>query len=205
MNNSLVFPMLYLTEAYSNESLSIDKCVAIADTILSANDNVFEGANDDIMRTFSAGQKKFKGIVKKLKPLVKKGDPEDTKTVEKLVDEAIACMDETYEAIQQIPSTPASTVLSFLIIHIIDFVKWAIPILLTGGLAAIIPGLQQSLNIYESCVKYIKDGESMTDAFNQVKVRYSHDTKALKASLKKYVNMYNKNVKKNEEKKIKKD
>lgn len=199
MNNSLVFPMLYLTEAYSNDTLSIDKCVAIADTILFTNDNVFEGANNDIMKTFSKGQKKFKDIVKKLKPLVKKGDPKDAKTVETLVNEGIECMDETYKAIQEISSTPASTVLSFFIIHIIDFIKWFIPILLTWGLAAIIPGLQQSLNIYESCVKYIRDGESGVDAFNQVRVRYSHDTRALKASLKKYLVMYNKNVEKNKE------
>ena len=199
MNNSLIFPMLYLTEAYSNDTLSIDKCVAIADTILFTNDNVFEGANNDIMKTFSKGQKKFKDIVKKLKPLAKKGDPKDAKTVETLVNEGIECMDETYKAIQEISSTPASTVLSFFIIHIIDFIKWFIPILLTWGLAAIIPGLQQSLNIYESCVKYIRDGESGVDAFNQVRVRYSHDTRALKASLKKYLVMYNKNVEKNKE------
>ena len=199
MNNSLIFPMLYLTEAYSNDTLSIDKCVAIADTILFTNDNVFEGANNDIMKTFSKGQKKFKDIVKKLKPLAKKGDPKDAKTVETLVNEGIECMDETYKAIQDISSTPTSTVLSFFIIHIIDFIKWFIPILLTWGLAAIIPGLQQSLNIYESCVKYIRDGESGVDAFNQVRVRYSHDTRALKASLKKYLVMYNKNVEKNKE------
>ena len=76
-----------------------------------------------------------------------------------------------------------------------DFIKWFIPIILTFGLAQIVVTLKRSLAVYEGIVAYIKDGKPISEAFNQVKVRYSHDIKEFKTSLKKLEKIYQDNCK----------
>ena len=197
MNNTAVH-ITYLAEACIDEKLSDTNFFILAEGLL-ANEIAFNESskvgNFECIRQFKKGKKQVKNIIKQLKPLVKKGDIKDSLKVKSLLREGNACIDDTNKAILDVPTDNIDAVLSFIIMDIRDFIKWFIPIILTFGLAQIVVTLKRSLAVYEGIVAYIKDGKPISEAFNQVKVRYSHDIKEFKTSLKKLEKIYQDNCK----------
>ena len=197
MNNTAVH-ITYLAETCIDEKLSDTNFFILAEGLL-ANEIAFNESskvgNFECIRQFKKGKKQVKNIIKQLKPLVKKGDAKDSLKVKSLLKEGNACIDDTNKAILDVPTDNIDAVLSFIIMDIRDFIKWFIPIILTFGLAQIVVTLKRSLAVYEGIVAYIKDGKPISEAFNQVKVRYSHDIKEFKTSLKKLEKIYQDNCK----------
>lgn len=165
-----------ICEKFVDNELSANKAImlleAIEDQMYGINHTITEGANIEYRKEFKEAKKKFKESVKKLKSMVKKADVKDKKAFDEELEKAHKALDESEKAINTIPSTVVSSAISWLVISIIDNIKWFIPTLATLGLAELIPAFQELIDLFTGIGKGIRGEEDWIEALNLLRQRY---------------------------------
>lgn len=157
---------------------------------------VTEGANKDYKKAFKKCKKDIKDSMKSLKNMAKRGNPKDASAVQTSAKNCKDAIAEAQKALDEIPSTIPSTVISFLVVWVVDMLKWLIPTLLTFGLAEIVRRVKLLISGISGIVKGAKGEDAWVDALNQVKQKYALALKLMDQSVDAAVKRYNMNVKK---------
>lgn len=175
MNN---FSTLYSTvcEKFVDNEISTDKAImlleAVEDQTYDVDHTITEGANIEYRKEFKEAKKKFKESVKKLKSMVKKADAKDKKAFDEELKKAHKALDESEKVINSIPSTIVSTGISWIVIYVLDALKWILPTLLTLGLTRFCPLVQEWIDLFTGLTKGFNGEEDWVNALNLLKQRY---------------------------------
>ena len=160
------------------------------------DDYTLEGANRDYLKAFKAANKKFKESVKKLKKIAASGNPDAEEEFYDEMKNANKALDDGLAEISEIPSTVASSILSFIILDFIQFVKWLLPTILTLGIAQIVKFFQNLIVLLRGIGKGIRNEEDWVEALNMVRQKYSQTCEYNRRILSKLEERYKKNKQK---------
>ena len=160
------------------------------------DDYTLEGANKDYLKAFKNANKKFKESVKKLKKIAASGNPEAEEEFYDEMKNANKALDDGLAEISEIPSTVASSILSFIILDFIQFVKWLLPTILTFGIAQIVKFFQDLFVLLRGIGKGMRNEEDWVEALNMVRQKYSQTCEYNRRILSKLEERYKKNKQK---------
>ena len=149
-----------------------DLLTAIQDRYIIDDLYVSEGANRDYKIAFKKANKRFKESVKKLKKIASSGDPAREKEFYDEIKKANKAINDGIAEISAIPSTTASTILSFIILDIVSFIKFLIPLILTLGIAEVVLIYKKMYVLFTGIGKNIRNEEDFPEALNMVRQNY---------------------------------
>lgn len=159
----------------NNEMLEKDAVVLIENAMqnyLKEDMTVCEGANIEYRAIFNKGKAEIKSHMSAIKRMSANPKAEDAAEFQKECKTAKDILTKMQASINQIKSTTGSAVLSWFAMSLLDFCKWIIPELLTFGLAAIVPAINQTIDFCQGIVKGMNGEDNWADSMNALKTRY---------------------------------
>lgn len=157
-----------IMEKYLEGELDLDHAVALTNKLSMVDGSITEGANIDQLKIIRACKKDFRHNFRELKSAVKLGKSNKSK-VEKIYKEIMKNLDTFDEQVDNCPSTMMSSMISLVTSTFLDMVKWLIPMILTLGIAAVVPVAKGFTQIVHGMNKYSGGKENLEDTWNQFK------------------------------------
>ncbi len=131
-----------------------------------SNGSYFEGANKEYKAEFKRLKKQYKEVIKRIKKAVKNPTEDGREAFMKDVDEAEKLIEDTKQAINDIPSDVSAIITGYIGISVTDYIKWTIPALVTGGIVGAVVISRKIIEDIIGICKAINKDERTEDALN---------------------------------------